>query len=215
LGEADKVLYELGQAERKEKLGYFDEAVKQKEKASELAMHLNTNLTTAKAGLAGHKITRQGMIESAKIQQDTSKYVADSSAATQKYVANVQDKAREEAVKGRLSGQQMNSLLHATTELGNLPAKLERARAGNKEYEAAVRAESMLKAQLTQEPTNKELLVEFTKAQDKLGGYRRSDAEIINRAQAQVDALAKKAFGQDFTAFSTTSSTSDPLGLRK
>jgi hypothetical protein len=215
LGEADKVLYELGQANRKEKLGYLDEAAKQKEEAAKIAMQLNVNLSTARAGLAGNQITRKGMIESARIQQETSMYTADSSAATQRFVAKLQDKTREEAVAGRLSGQQMNSLLHATTELGNLPAKLERARAGNKEYEAAVRAESMLKAQLTQEPTNKELLVELTKAQDKLGGYRKSDAEIINRAQAQVDALAKKAFGQDFTAFSATSSTSDPLGLRK
>jgi hypothetical protein len=68
----------------------------------------------------------------------------------------------------------------------------------------------MLKAQLTQDPTNKELLVELTKAQDKLSGYRKSDADTIARAQGQVDALAKKAFGSDFTPFSSPTAAPTP-----
>jgi len=204
LAEADKVLYELGQADRKEKLGQFDEATKQKEEAAKIAMQLNMNLSTVRGGIASQKISKEGSIKVAEINKAGAFEVAGVQQETAKFVADLQDKMRQEAAAGRLSGQQLSALLHATTELGNLSAKLERARVGNKEYEAAVRAESMLAAQLTQDPTNKELLVELTKAQDKLSKYKKNDAEIIIRAQRQVDALAKKAFGSDFTPFTPT-----------
>lgn len=213
--EADKVLYELGQAQRQEKLGNWDKVELRKTKAAEIAAKLQGDLTSAQANFEGQKLIGQRMIDVAGIQKESSKYVADSSkessrysadtsAAAQRYASNIQSLATKEAAAGRLSGQQLSALLHATTELGNLSAKLERARVGNKEYEAAVRAESMLAAQLTQDPTNKELLVELTKAQDKLSKYKKNDAEIIIRAQGQVDALAKKAFGSDFTPFTPT-----------
>lgn len=110
MGEADKVLYELGQAKRKEDLGQFDEAAKQKDKAAELAMHLNTNLTTAKAGLAGHKISAAAAIRGHEISADASVRHAEIVAGAQRYAANMQDKAREEMAKGRLAGTQFTAL---------------------------------------------------------------------------------------------------------
>lgn len=210
MADADKVLYELGQAKRQEDLGNWDKAESKKIKASELAAKLQENLTTATASYEGHKLTAAATVKGHEISAEASKYHADKVAEAQKYAANMQDKAREEAAKGRLTGMQTSALLHAAENLAALPAKLERGRAGNKEYEAAIRDESMLKAQLTQDPTNKELMTELGKAQDKLSGYRKSDADTIARAQAQVDALAKKAFGPEFTAFSasTTAPTS-------
>jgi hypothetical protein len=202
--EADKILYELGQAVRQEKLGNWDKAEIKKTKLAESAAKLQETLTTAQTSYAVAGVNKTGSVDVARINKAGSLEVAGIQQETSKYVANLQDKMRQEAAAGRLSGQQLSALLHATTELGNLSAKLERARVGNKEYEAAVRAESMLAAQLTQDPTNKELLVELTKAQDKLSGYKKNDAEIIIKAQGQVDALAKKAFGPDFTPFTPT-----------
>jgi hypothetical protein len=63
---------------------------------------------------------------------------------------------------------------------------------------------------LATDPSNKELQTEFNKAQDKLSGYRKSDADTIARAQGQVDALAKKAFGSDFTPFSSPTAAPTP-----
>jgi hypothetical protein len=225
-------LYELGQAQRQEKLGFYEKAEIKKTEAAKLAAKLQENLTAATASFEGTKLTNQRMLDVAGIQERSSRYSADSSkessmyssdsskaaskysadtsAAAQKYASDVQSRATKEAAAGRLSGQQLNALLHASDNLANLPAKLEKGRAGNKEYEAIVREESMLRARLTQDPTNKEFQTELGKAQDRLSDYRKSDAETILRAQGQVDALAKKAFGSDFTSFSSPTAAPTP-----
>jgi hypothetical protein len=167
--------------------------------------------------LGAATIGKESHIEGAMINERASNYHANTSADAQKFAARLADHARTEAAAGRLAGTQLNALLHASDNLAQLPAKLERGRAGDKEYATAVRAESMLKIQLDADPSNKELQTSFFKAQDKLNEYRKSDAETIARAQSQVDALAKKAFGSDFTSFTPTSAPKiiDPFAKPK
>lgn len=228
LQQADKAIYELGEATRLEKLGMFDEAGKEKQKAAETAALLQSHLATASASIRGHELSKEGTLGAAAISSEAhkfsaveaanaSKYHTDVSAAAQRYSANVADRAREEAAKGRLTGVQLQALTHASDNLAQLPARLERGHVGDKAYEAAIQQEKMAQLILGNSPENKEMQTQLANAQAKLARYRQADADTIARAQAQVDALAQKAFGPDFKAFSPSAATptkADPLGLR-
>jgi hypothetical protein len=75
--DADKVLYELGQAQRQEKLGFYEKAEIKKTEAAKLAAKLQENLTAATASFEGAKLTSNRMIDVARIQEGASKYSSD------------------------------------------------------------------------------------------------------------------------------------------
>jgi hypothetical protein len=77
--DADKVLYELGQAQRQEKLGFYEKAEIKKTEAAKLAAKLQGDLTAATASFEGTKLTNQRMLEIAGIQERSSKYSTDAS----------------------------------------------------------------------------------------------------------------------------------------
>lgn len=213
LQQADKAIYELGEATRMEKLGQWEKAAAQKLEAAKTAATLQAHITQAAASIRGHEISKEGTLGAAgiagkshetvaNINAGASKYHADTVASSQRYAANMQDHARAEAAAGRLSGIQLQALTHASNDLANLPAKLERSRVGDKAYEAAAQQEKLAELILKNNPDNATAKTDLAKAQAKLAEYKKADADTISRAQAQVDALAQKAFGPDFKAFS-------------
>jgi len=86
--DADKVIYELGQAKRQEDLGNWDKAESKKNKAAELAAKLQENLTTATASYEGHKITSAATVKAAEIGERSHRYSSDSSKESSKYTAD-------------------------------------------------------------------------------------------------------------------------------
>jgi hypothetical protein len=136
--EADKVIYDLDQADRLEKKGLGERASDKKVKASETAQKLNTELARSAEAKRRDEITSQGDMARFASQNfgtttsaDTSRYVADSSAASSKYAADL-----------RLKGD----ALHAAASKANAEA----AREGNNinkaqtAYQLAQNARSMV-----------------------------------------------------------------------
>jgi hypothetical protein len=94
--EADKIIYDLDQADRLEKKGLGERASDKKVKASETAQKLNTELARSAEAKRRDEITSQGDMARFASQNfgtttsaDTSRYVADSSAASSKYAADL------------------------------------------------------------------------------------------------------------------------------
>jgi len=110
--QADKILYELGEATRMEKLGMWDEAGKQKQKAAETASNLQEKLATATAGIAGQKISAKGSTDAATIRATSDEKVQgmrdvvdklkiDSDAETRRQAARLSAQARQDDATGR------------------------------------------------------------------------------------------------------------------
>ena len=70
--ESDKIIYDIDQATRLEKLGRIDEATAIKDKAAKAAQDLNHFILQYQASIEGHKLTKEGQIESAKIHKEAS-----------------------------------------------------------------------------------------------------------------------------------------------
>ena len=87
--EADKVLYELGQAQRQEKLGNWDKVELRKTKAAEIAARLQESLTSAQTTIASQKISKQSALEVAGVHERASKYSSD----TQERIAELREES--------------------------------------------------------------------------------------------------------------------------
>jgi hypothetical protein len=138
MADANKVLYELGQADRKEKLGQFDEATKQKEEAAKLAAQLQVSLNNARANIASQKISKEGSITVAGIQQDTSKYSADKHLEAQRISSAATESVRKEATTSRERSDQLRGIDLERTGLDNLYKSLEATKLKDKRYLDAV-----------------------------------------------------------------------------
>jgi hypothetical protein len=93
--EADKIIYELEQADRLEKKGYVSEASARKEKIADRAEKYNDGLArigqskrTAQITQQGNEAAYQSQTYGSETSANTSRYVADSSAAYHRYSAD-------------------------------------------------------------------------------------------------------------------------------
>jgi len=111
LQQADKAIYELGEATRMEKLGQWEKAAAQKLKAAETAAGLQEKLATATASIEGHKISAKGSTEAATIHGMSNERVQsmrdvvdklkiESDAATRKQAAELAARARRDSITG-------------------------------------------------------------------------------------------------------------------
>jgi hypothetical protein len=111
LQQADKAIYELGEATRMEKLGQWEKAAAQKLKAAETAAGLQEKLATATASIEGHKISAKGSTEAATIHAMSNERVQsmrdvvdklkiESDAATRKQAAELAARARRDSITG-------------------------------------------------------------------------------------------------------------------
>jgi hypothetical protein len=136
--EADKVLYELGQAQRQEKLGNWDKVELRKTKAAEIAARLQESLTSAQTTIASQKISKEGSITVAGIQQDTSKYSADKHLEAQRISSAATESVRKEATTSRERSDQLRGIDLERTGLDNLYKSLEATKLKDKRYLDAV-----------------------------------------------------------------------------
>ena len=86
--DADKVLYELGQAQRQEKLGNWEKAETKKIEAAKIAGRLQENLTTATANIESQKISSAGQQQVARINKAGSLEVANVQADSNRYASD-------------------------------------------------------------------------------------------------------------------------------
>jgi hypothetical protein len=193
--DADKVLYELSQAQRQEKLGFYEKAELKKTEAAKLAAKLQENLTAATASFEGTKLTNQRMIDVAGIQERSSKYSADSSKESSKYStdANIRiAELREESA--------------ALDRLAN------RATAGDNkkfsQYQSASQQEILVNNRVANEENGKQHLSDvklvsdagLMKPADMPEGY----ADRINSAKERIKAREKSWTDQVNTAKKNT-----------
>jgi hypothetical protein len=114
LQQADKAIYELGEAVRLEKLGQWEKAAAQKQKAAETAGNLQEKLATATASIEGQKISAKGSTDAATIRATSDEKVQgmrdvvdklkiDSDAETRRQAARLAAQARRDDAVGRSS----------------------------------------------------------------------------------------------------------------
>ena len=93
--DANKVIYELGQAQRQEKLGNWDKAETKKIEAAKLAGRLQENLTTATTNIESQKISSAGQLAVAKTNKAGSLEVANVQADSNRYTADANTRIAE------------------------------------------------------------------------------------------------------------------------
>jgi len=112
LQQADKAIYELGEAVRLEKLGMWEKAAAQKLKAAETAATLQGQLTQAAASIRGQEISKEGTLGAAEIRAKADEKVQgmrdvvdklkiDSDAETRRQAARLAAQARQNDATGR------------------------------------------------------------------------------------------------------------------
>jgi hypothetical protein len=220
--EADKVLYELGQAQRQEKLGNLDKAELKKTKAAEIAAKLQGDLTIAQANFEGQKLTKEGMlavagvnkagsIKVAEIGERSHRYSAELAAGSQNYATRVREAGDAIAKSGQKDTKDITLFNHQTDQLRDLSGKLSTVlNTGT----AQKLQEKILRAELV--PDNAQLQAEAKAAGEQLKVITKPIEDQIKLQKANVDAAGKRAFGADWTnvSASANSNTTDPLGLR-
>jgi len=112
--EADKIIYDLDQADRLEKKGYGERASDKKVKASEIAQKLNTELARSAEAKRRDELTAQGDMSRFASQN----FATQSSAASHIYSADKGFEANKYAADMRLRGDQA----HAAASAANAAA---------------------------------------------------------------------------------------------
>ena len=220
--EADKVLYELDQAVRQEKLGNWDKVELRKTKAAEIAAKLQGDLTIAQANFEGQKLTREGMLAVAGINKAGSIKVAEINERSHNYSAVLAANSQDYATRARAAGDalarngqtdQRNQTLfnHQTDQLRDLSGRLSTVLNTG---EAQKLQDVMLRAKLV--PDNAQLQAQAKAAAIQLNTITKPIEDQIIVQKANVDAAGKRAFGADWATVSApaNSNTADPLGLR-
>jgi len=112
--EADKIIYDLDQADRLEKKGYGERASDKKVKASEIAQKLNTELARSAEAKRRDELTAQGDMARFASQN----FATQSSAASHIYSADKSSEANKYAADMRFRGDQV----HAAASAANAAA---------------------------------------------------------------------------------------------
>ena len=175
--ESDKIIYDIDHATRLEKLGRIDEAMAIKDKAAKAAQDLNHYILQYQASIEGHKLTKEGQIESANIHKEATLGASEN---TSKRMAAATAAAADRA------DRKMDETQFATLQRAAMAAKK-----GVRDVDAAIAKEK------TNAPdyTTAKRIADTTRgvdakqrqaALDKVSGY---EAEWKNRRDAAKDEL--------------------------
>jgi hypothetical protein len=137
--QADKIIYDLGEADRLEKLGMFDKASTLKQEAIKNVMNLQAHVTTARASYAGHQLTSSatlgaaatnaaGNIESHRVAAKGNIDVANIQKSMHIAVENIRDKTRQELNAGRIEAKQQAEVDRSAKDVETLSLGLEKMR---------------------------------------------------------------------------------------
>jgi hypothetical protein len=133
--QANKAIYELGEATRLENLGMWDEAGKQKQKAAETAGNLQEKLATATANIEAHKISAGATMGAANVRATSDEKGYKSAEA----IAEIKAKVDRETNAGLAAARKQAAELHAEAQKGAKDSAL---------YSGALQFQSNVEAQI-------------------------------------------------------------------
>jgi hypothetical protein len=230
LQQADKAIYELGEATRMEKLGMFDEAGKQKQKAAETAALLQSHLATASASIEHARLTSAATVKAADISGKAHMYGADTAAAAQKYTADkhlvgqlsasaAMESARKEATAGRIQQTELHGIDLERAGLDKLFESLNAAKLKDKAYTDAVGTVGLVdKMQSPDDTWLQKKRVAESIIKQKEDTISKLMANRYNAFESHVKEVNPRYVspGNPYAIdISPASTKADPLGLRK
>jgi hypothetical protein len=176
--EADKIIFELKEAERLEELGYVDRATAKKEKAAEQAQKYNQSL-----------LQYQTSIEGDKSRAESSRYSADTSAGASRYSADTSAGASRYAADANVRIAQLREQSAALDRSANRTTADDNKRYG--QYQAASQQEMLVNSRIAAEENGKQHVADvklisdakLMKPADMPEGY----ADKIAKAQERVE----------------------------
>jgi hypothetical protein len=223
LQQADKAIYELGEATRMEKLGQWEKAAAQKLKAAETAATLQAHITQAAATIRGHEISKEGTLGAAGIRaaSDEKGYASaekiqgmrdvvdklkiDSDAETRRQAARLAAQARHDEMVGRSSDKDRVLYQGAQALAANVESRIDNI-LKTPSYEQLRRTASMPVSD-----TNKSIVDAAKKA---LKDYETSFAKQRQTADDALRAAELRVGITRSVADNSAPAKADPLGLR-
>jgi hypothetical protein len=137
--ESDKIIYDIDQATRLEKLGRIDEATAIKDKAAKAAQDLNHFILQYQASIEGHKLTKEGQIESANIHakgtETAARIHADRAAGATAAASDRADRKNDETQFATLQ----RAAMAAKKGVRDVDASIAKEKAANLDYSTAKR----------------------------------------------------------------------------
>jgi hypothetical protein len=217
LQQADKAIYELGEATRMEKLGQWEKAAAQKLEAAKTAATLQAHITQAAASIRGHELSKEGTIGAAGISAvanvESHRIMAAAGvqghqimAAAQNYHTEAQMKANALSAQNTQFAQGSSLFTHANDTLKDLNNKL----ATVLNTGEAQRLQETIKNAAAL-PDNKLLQDQAKAATTALNRITKPIADAVVAQQAIVDQTGQRVFGKDWkTATPVATSTLAP-----
>jgi len=222
LQQADKAIYELGEAVRLEKLGMWEKAAAQKLKAAETAAGLQEKLATATANIEAHKISAKGTTDAANIRAtsdekttkmttDATRYAAEQRLLGDKAAAGASERARIASVNQHISETQYRAISRAAEKIQSLPSEIEAVHNKNPDYVAAVKAKATAERVLANNPDSAPMKAQLANAQKTISGYTKNDGDIIRTARERLEAMERKYYGSDYIASPAASTSTSTM----
>ena len=137
--------------------------------------------------------------------------VANITAASHNYATDEAARARKDAAQARLEGVKFQAIENAAAKLNALPAQLEAAHRGNREYETAIKTETQAYQILGSNPDNVQQKEALERAQITLKRYRDADNKRYKEAHDRLEQAERHAYGKNYI---NIKSAADPLELR-
>ncbi|NDG00602.1 MAG: hypothetical protein EB123_04025 [Synechococcaceae bacterium WBB_32_011] len=204
LQQADKAIYELGEAIRMEKLGQWEKAAAQKLEAAKTAATLQAHITQAAASIKGHEIGKEATLGAAGINAAANveghKIMAAAGvqghqimAAAQNYHTQAQMQANALSAQNTQFSQGSSLFTHANDTLKDLNNKL----ATVLNTGEAQRLQETIKNAAAL-PDNKLLQDQAKAATTALNRITKPIADAVVAQQAIVDQTGQRVFGKDW-----------------
>ena len=214
--DADKVMYELGQAKRQEDLGNWDKAESKKIEASKMAAKLQESLTTATASYEGHKLTSAATVKAAEIGERSHRYTAEVGAAANTRGHEIAAEAQNFATRahmaqtaamerGRVDTNGTKLFDYNLGQLNGLREKLSNVL--NTGLGKELSAKILAAASAPDNPTMQNIAKE---AKTQLDNMTRPIVTQIESQQKIVDTVGKKVFKADWNVPSPSTSELAP-----
>ena len=184
--EIDRTIFELDNADRLEKKGFRKEAIERKDKAANIAMHLEGNLSTYLGGIEREKIQAAGNLEREKEHS----------------------KARMAEVGQRASAQadQKNELLLAAAarDLNEARQKIANRNSKDEQAQKDATAVTMYNTQLSNaegDPSKVSAYIknEYEQAQKRIKARNENDSKLEKLAEDNYARIHKKVTGLDYS----------------
>ena len=173
--EADKIIFDIDEATRLEKLGLYDKATALKEKAAARAEDYNKYLLTLQAS----REANERAIEAANIQAKSSKYTADTHAAATKNAAANTERRIDEVARNNFQTQ----ALQTKRAVENLESQIAKEAKDSMEYANAKRQVNITKISKEQRAKAQETVDEYDRG---WADRRRVAKEDNDLAQQQL-----------------------------